>query len=399
MKRFIIALLGVVLVLPLNFARGENREVNIYFFWGEGCPHCAREEIFLSKLKEKYPEVNIRDFEVWKNSGNRKIYEEFDKKLKTSISGRVPLTVVGDKHFIGYLNDESTGREIEETVKQALEKGCRDIGSEILGTKEKENGQKCEQDQGKIPETVKVPIIGEINIKKMSLPVLTAVFGTLDGFNPCSMWALIFLISILISMGNKKRLLILGSAFIITSAISYFLFMSAWLNLFLFLGFLVWVRIIIGLVAVGSGYYNLREFIKNKDGSCEVTKNKTAKGFMERLKNSINHNNLILALLGIIVLAFSVNLVELICSAGFPAIYTQVLSLSDLPKWQYYGYIGAYDFFYELDEIIVLILALLTFKITTASARYTRWSHLIGGILMLILGLLLIFKHEWLMFG
>lgn len=376
-----------------------SNEVNVYFFWGDGCPHCEKEKIFLNGLKEKHPQLNVRDFEVWKNSENRKIYAKFDEKLNASISGRVPFTVIGDKYITGYLNGETTGAEIEKAVKQALETGCRDIGAEILGEIQKENGQKCEGDKSKIPDKVKVPIIGEISIKNFSLPALTAVFGLLDGFNPCSMWALVFLISLLISFGNKKRLLILGSTFIITSAFSYFLFMSAWLNLFLFLGFLVWVRIIVGLAALASGYYNLKKYFTEKEAACEISRGEKTKNILVRLKESVNHHNLLWALIGVIALAFSVNLVELICSAGFPAIYTQVLSLSHLPEWQYYSYIGAYVFFYDLDEIVVLALAFFTFRITIASHKYARWSRLIGGILMLILGILLIFRHQWLMWG
>lgn len=373
--------------------------VNIYFFWGDGCPHCEKEKIFLNGLKERYPQLNVRDFEVWKNSENRKIYAEFDKKLNASISGRVPFTVIGDKYITGYLNDETTGAEIEKAVKQALETGCRDVGAEILGEEKKTASEKCEEDKSKIPDKIEAPIIGEINIKNFSLPALTAVFGLLDGFNPCSMWALVFLISLLISFGNKKRLLILGSAFIITSAFSYFLFMSAWLNLFLFLGFLVWVRIIVGLAALGSGYYNLKKYFTEKEAACEISRGEKTKNVLARLKESVNHHNLFWALVGVMALAFSVNLVELICSAGFPAIYTQILSLNDFPVWKYYGYIALYVFFYDLDEIVILLLALFTFRITIASHNYARWSRLIGGILMLILGILLIFKHQWLMGG
>lgn len=392
----------LLLFFSLNFAlfaSAEKNSVTLYLFWGDGCPHCAKEEIFLEKLKQKYPTLVVREFEVWKNKENRDIFEKFDAKLEANTGGGVPLTVIGDKYFRGYADDETTGKNIEAAIAQALESGCRDIGAEILGTEKRAEGEKCEDDQGQSPEVISVPIIGEINISKMSLPTLTAVFGLLDGFNPCSMWALIFLISLLISMGDKKRLLVLGSLFIATSAFSYFLFMSAWLNFFLFLGFIFWVRVVIGVVAIVSGYFNLKKYLEKKDPSCEVSKNPVSKDIIGKLKDSVHHHNLFWASIGVIGLAFAVNLVELICSAGFPAVYTQVLTLSDLATWKYYGYIAGYVFFYDLDEIVVLILAFLTFRITVASAKYTRWSHLIGGILMLILGILLILKHEWLMFG
>jgi hypothetical protein len=401
-KGITIILLFFCLASAILFSWPQNiqaaNQVNLYFFRGEGCPHCAKEEVFLEGLKSKYPGLNIRDFEVWHSSDNGKLMAEFGKTLDIKVSG-VPLTVIGDKYVIGYLDDETTGVQIENLVKQATDSGCQDIGAQILGEEQKTTGEKCEEDKSKIPETIKVPLIGEINVRKMSLPALTVVFGLLDGFNPCSMWALIFLVSLLISFGDRKRLLILGSAFIITSAFSYFLFMSAWLNLFLFMGLIVWVRIIIGLVAIGSAYYNLKEYATNKDASCKVSKSETTKSFLKKLKESVNHEKLLLALIGVVLLAFSVNIIELICSIGFPAIYTQVLALSYLPKWQYYGYISGYVFFYDLDEIIVLVMAFFTFKIAAASGKFTRWSQLIGGILMLILGLLLIFKHQWLMFG
>lgn len=405
-KKIILSILFFLAVLAPVFATNNaaqaesaENEINIYFFWGDGCPHCAKEEVFLEKIKEKYPQVKVRDFEVWKNKENRKIFEKFDEKLKAGAGGRVPFTVIGDRFFHGYAGDSVTGKVIEETLIQSLRSGCRDIGAEILGAEKKTSGEKCENDKEKIPEKIKIPLFGELNIGKMSLLTLTVVIGLLDGFNPCSMWALIFLVSLLISFGNRQRLVILGMVFILTSAFSYFLFMTAWLNLFLFLGFIVWIRIIIGIVALASGYYNLREYWQKKDSSCEVSKNPVSKGIIERLKNSARHRSLWWASLGVMGLAFAVNLVELICSAGFPAVYTQVLALNDLPAWKYYGYILGYVFFYDLDEVVVLILALFTFKITVSSAKYTRWSHLIGGILMLILGLLLIFKHEWLMFG
>jgi hypothetical protein len=381
-----------------SVAHGQEKQVTIYFFRGEGCPHCAKEEVFLATLKEKYPNIVVRDFEVWHSSDNQDLLTKFSQRLNANASG-VPFTVIGDKYFVGYLDDETTGKSIEDTIKNDLKVGCQDIGSQVLGEKATAEGQVCEGNKSGVPEMIKVPIAGEVNVKKLSLPALTVIFGILDGFNPCSMWALIFLISLLISMGNKKRLLILGSAFIITSAVSYFLFMTAWLNLFLFIGFIVWVRIIIGVVALGSGYYNLKEFFTNKDAACKVSKGETTKNLLQKLRESVNHEKLLMALIGVIALAFSVNLIELVCSAGFPAIYTQVLSLSHLPRWQYYAYIWSYVFFYDLDEIIVMVIALFTFRITVNSNRFTHWSQLIGGILMIILGLLLIFKHEWLMFG
>jgi hypothetical protein len=255
------------------------------------------------------------------------------------------------------------------------------------------------EDKGGLPEVLKLPVFGEIKIKNVSLPFLTLAIGLLDGFNPCAMWTLVFLITLLLNMQNRKRMWILGGAFIFVSGFVYFLFMAAWLNFILFVGFISWVRLIIGLVAIGSGIYNLKEYWKNKNAVCVVEKSEEKKQTFDKLRQATQNKNFWLALGGIVLLAAAVNLVELVCSAGFPAIYTQVLTLSHLPAWQYYLYLVGYIFFYMLDDMVVFIIAMVTLRLTGTSNKYTRASYLIGGALMLLLGLLLIFKPKWLMFG
>lgn len=399
-KIFLVLLTLFFIVKPV-FA--QEKKVNIYFFWGEGCPHCAEEEPFLEKLEEKYPEVTVLDFETWTSSENRKLLVEVGKKLNTNISG-VPFTVVGEKHFTGWLNEETTGKGIEDAVICMLEDKCHDVVGEILipqQTEEKKDELTKEEEEQKLSilGELTLPIVGKINPKNFSLPVLTIILGGLDGFNPCAMWTLIFLIGLLLGMEDKNKRWILGITFIVASAFVYFLFMAAWLNLILFIGFIVWVRILIGLVALGGGGYNLKEFFTNKDNTCKVTGSEKRQAVFEKLKNITHQKNFLIALGGIILLAFAVNLVELICSAGLPVIFTQILSLSNLSKWQYYAYMLLYIFVFMLDDLFIFFAAMITLQMTGISTKYSRISHLVGGILMFIMGLLLIFKPELLMFG
>ncbi|MBU1148795.1 hypothetical protein KKI23_01755, partial [Patescibacteria group bacterium] len=260
-------------------------------------------------------------------------------------------------------------------------------------------GQAAQAQQfSEIPETINLPFIGEFKTASVSLPILTVVIGALDGFNPCAMWVLLFLISLLLNMKDRKRMWILGSAFIITSALVYFLFMVAWLNILTFLGFLKWIRIVIGLVALGSAYYNLRKWWQNRSG-CPVAKNEKRLKTFEKLRTIVGKRQLWLALLGIILLAFAVNLVEVICSAGLPVVYTQILTLNDIPTSQHYLYLLLYIFVFLIDDLIIFIVAMVSLKAVGLTTKYTRASALIGGILMLIIGLLMIFKPAWLMFG
>lgn len=401
LARILLALLVLVFVVKPVYA--QERQVNVYFFWGEGCPHCAHEKPFLERLEKKYPEVKVYDYEVWNSGDNRKLLIEVGEKLNTNVSG-VPFTVVGEQHFTGWLSEETTGAAIEDAVQCVLKDGCRDVVGEILASQQPQiqNQEPCEcekEQKSVIPFKINLPLIGEIDTKNLSLPVLTVVLGGLDGFNPCAMWTLLFLISLLLGMKDKKRRWILGMAFIVASAFVYFLFMAAWLNLLLFVGFIVWVRILIGLVALAGGGYNLREFFVNKDGGCKVTGDEKRQAVFKKLKNITHKRQFLLALGGVVLLAFAVNLVELICSAGLPVVFTQILTLSNLSKWQYYAYMSLYIFFFMLDDLFVFFTAMITLEMTGISTKYSRISHLIGGILTLIIGLLLLFKPELLMFG
>jgi len=202
-----------------------------------------------------------------------------------------------------------------------------------------------------------------------------------------------------LGMKDRKKMWILGSTFIVTSGAVYFLFLSAWLNFFLFLGLVFWIRIIIALVALVSGVYHLKEYFTNKEVACKVTSGQKRQLIFEKIKNIIKTNKFWLAILGIILLAAAVNLVELVCSVGLPAIYTNVLSMSNLSPWQYYAYLLLYIVIFMIDDMFVFFIAMTTLKIKGISTKYSRFANLIGGIIMLIIGLLLIIKPGWLMFG
>jgi len=407
-KRIFIALLFALAFLAQPvFA--QNIPVNAYFFYGDGCPHCAKERQYLLHiLKSENPNLQIYEYEIYNSRENAVLLQKTAEKLGVGVDG-VPFLVIGDKHFVGYA-DGMSSQMIEQRVNECSAERCPDSIASIVGVevqevkqpapainKQAENIQEpINQENRKI---VKLPLLGEVNTLSFSLPILTIIIGVLDGFNPCAMWTLLFLISLLLGMENKKRMWILGTTFIVASASVYFLFMSAWLNLILFLGFVIWIRMLIGIMALVGGGYSLKEFIFNKDSGCKVAGDEQRQKTFERLKLAVQQNSLWLALGGIIVLAFAVNLVELICSAGLPAVYTQVLALNEMAGWQYYSYILLYIFFFMLDDLFIFFVAMITLEMTGITTKYAKASRLIGGLVMLAIGLMLIFKPEWLMFG
>jgi nitrate reductase NapE component/glutaredoxin len=397
-KLIIYFLFLFFMIWPVGAAGTD--QVNLYFFYGEGCPHCAKEEKFLQQLEKQIPRIKIYSFEIYHNQENAKFLAMLGQELGLDIQG-VPLLIIGDKTFVGFYSAETTGSQIENIVEEYIASGCTDVVAQAVArfraeNQTPENAGSCES--GELPDSINLPILGEVEVKNFSLPALTVLIAAIDGFNPCAMWVLLFLISLLLGMKDRKRMWILGSTFVIASGLAYFLFLSAWLNLFLFLGFVLWVRLGVGIVALGSGSYHLRDYYINREGGCKVTGTEKRKLVFEKIKAIIKTPKFWLAFIGIIALAFAVNLVELICSAGLPAVYTQVLSLSNLATWQYYLYLLLYIFIFMLDDLLVFVLAMATLRMQAISSQYTRWSGLVGGIIMIIIGLLLLFKPSWLMF-
>lgn len=392
MKKILFILALIFLLTKPIFAA---EKISLYFFWARGCPHCAAEKEFLKSLTQKYPQLEIKSFEVTASRENTALLQKIGQKLNTDTSG-IPFTVIGKYHFAGFLDEQTSGQEIEQAVVCALEEGCGEVADRLINSLLPETRLLKTE---KIPQTIRLPLIGSLKTQNLSLPALTFAIALLDGFNPCAMWVLLFLISLLLGMKNRQKMWLLGLTFIIASAFVYFLFMAAWLNLFLFLGFIFWIRIIIGFIALLAGGYNLRDYFVNKEGGCEVVDEEKREKIFAKLRKIASEERLILALIGLVILAFSVNLIELVCSAGLPAIYTQILTVNQLPKWQYYLYLVFYIFIFMLDDLLVFSLAMLTLQAVGIEKKYRRLSCLVGGLVITLIGLLLLFKPEVLMFG
>jgi len=372
---------------------GKNEKIIEYnLFHLETCPHCKDEIKFVNeKILPKYGEFIHFQLYDMVEAKSQELYEQFGYFYDVKLSGGVPVAFIDDEVVQGYGADNTTGKQIMDIVERKLQdKGL----IESVG----DDNEVCED--GK--ECISVSVLGRIDAKTFSLPILTVVIGLLDGFNPCAMWVLIFLITLLLGMKNKKRMWLLGSIFIAASGIVYFIFMAAWLQFLMFIGMIIIIRVIIGLVAIGAGSINLRDYWKNRksDGVvCKVSGKEGTKTKFEKIKDIVYRKSLWWSIIGIIILGFSVNLVELACSAGFPAIFTQVLALNDLPMWQKYLYMFGYIVFYMLDDMVVFILAMITLQSKTVGGKYAKYANLVGGALIFILGVLLIFRPEWLMFG
>ena len=315
--------------------------------------------------------------------------------------------VIGEKYFVGYESNETTGTEISNEIERCIEHGCIDNLSELLLGEKKLNTTSTPKgviissgtnSENNSPLYLETYIFGKINIKDISLPLATILIALVDGFNPCAMWILIFLITMLINMKDKRKLYILGSTFIFTSGIVYFFFLSAWFNFFKLVGYVYWIKVIIGIIAIVSGILHIKSALFSK-GGCHATNEKQRESIIERIKKVLGEKSFVLAIFGIVTLAISVNLIEVVCSAGLPAVYTNLLSSIKLSPFEYYFYLFLYVIIFMLDDLIIFFIAVKTFEVTGITKKYTKWSSLIGGIIILIIGIILIIKPELLMFG
>ena len=412
---------AVFLFLPVS-AKADEKVINIHLFYGNGCPHCAAEEEFLSDYLKDRTDVKLYKYEVWYDSNNQELLSKVQKEMGTTNKNGVPFTVIGKKTIVGYA-DGVTDEQIKDAINYYLNNDYRDYAGEITGkvkkTEVKEDTIKDEsktedkkenkiekaddiKDSNQTDENVTVPVLGKINAKKVSLPILAVVLGFVDGFNPCAMWILIFLITMLFNMKDRKKMWILGLTFILTSGIVYLMFMLAWLNLATFISKIAFIRLLIAVIALVVGLINIYKYIdslKKKDEGCDVVDKKDRKKIMEKIISITHEKKFIIALLGIMVLAASVNIIELMCSIGIPLLFTQILAMNNLSTFSYMIYMFIYIFFFLIDDIVIFVISMVTLKVTGLSTKYTKYSHLVGGIIMLIIGLLLIIKPELLMFN
>lgn len=388
MKRIIKLILFLLLIIPtstLALSKDYNDyvgkyydiknydKVNIYLFYSKICPHCQKEEKYFETLKEKYQDkINIYTYEVTENKTNNEIMKSLKKELKENSQG-VPFTIIGSKTFLGY--DESLNERIENTIESYLDENT------------------------KTDNTYTIPILGKIEAKNASIILIAIILGFIDGFNPCAMWILLLLINMCISIKDKKKMLIVCLTFIITSGIIYFLSMLG-IGFILDLTTISYIRNIIAILAIILGIYNLYTYLKTrKQTGCHVVKKEKRKTIITKINNILNNKNTLLMFGGTIILATSVSLVEMACSLGFPTIFLELLSINNIHSFLKVTYLLIYILFYLIDDIVVLFLSIKAFETKGISTKYNKYVHLIGGLIMILMGALLIFKPEWIMFN
>lgn len=390
------------LLLFFVFISDTDAKQRLYVFHRYDCSHCMKEIAYLDSIKDTYPDVEFIYYEVLKNPLNLKHLERVKKTLKEE-NNYVPYTVIGEYSLVGF--NENTKLSIQNYIEYCMQSNCPDIVGKVVQKGSviplEEIEAKGKSSTIEKQEEFMLPFFGKVKARELSLPILSIVIGFLDGFNPCAMWVLLFLISMLLGMKDRKRMWILGVSFLLTSAMVYTLFLVSWLRVNLALNDVLFLRFLIALVALLGGSFHLIRYMrtrKNKVG-CTVTHKGKRNKIMDQIRNFTKEKSIFLSLIGVITLAISVNFIELACSAGLPLVYTKILSLNQLSPISYLFNIFLYIFFYLIDDLIIFCTAMFTLKVVGITNKYNKYSHLLGGILLVIIGFLLLFKPELLLFA
>ncbi|MBU4180496.1 MAG: glutaredoxin family protein [Gammaproteobacteria bacterium] len=344
----------------------------LHVFVREGCPHCASAKEFLAALgPEDLRGVRVVLRDVSQDEQARSDLERLSKAVGAWPPG-VPTFLFKGTVLVGFDDSEHTGRALLELIQQD---GARPA----------------------VRDQVETQLFGPLNVNRLGMPLFTLALGLLDGFNPCATWVLLFLLSLLVRLRDRRRMAVVAGTFVLASGAVYYAFMAAWLNFFVVLGLSSTLRVVLGTVALLIGLLNVKDFFAFGRGPSFSIPDSAKPGLYERMRRVMAAPTLGLSLVSVITLAVLVNFVELLCTAGFPAIYTAVLTQHEPTAAGRYAYLGLYIVGYMADDALMVGLAVSALSRRKLSERAGRVLKLLAGSVMLLLGLVLLLRPGWLM--
>ncbi len=394
MKRLLkILMISILCFLMFSFqlsdVQATPNEIVIHYFYSSSCTVCKQITEYLEEYLPTQENVKLISYNVLEGGFNEQLFIDVTNIFQRE-NLSYPYIIIGGKDLQGlyeikadidplinyYRDNPYTVDIVDKVINNELV-----LPSDFLSV------------EFTTERTITLPLIGEIKLANFSLLLGAVVIGLIDGFNPCAMWILIFLITLLINMQNRRKIWILGLSFILTSGLIYYVIMMSWLHFVIQVSTIQLFQILIGVLSLIFSFFSLRHFWfqSRKNVGCQVTNDESRRKIMTRIKNVINKNNYLLAILGIMGVAITVNIIELACSAGLPVIYTTMLGYHDLSLVTYALYIFVYVIFFIFDDLLIFAIAIITHKVTGISNKYAKYSNLLGGIIMLALGIILIF--------
>lgn len=366
------------------------------------CVHCQAEKSFLNNMSSGRNDIDVRFLDIT-DPANEDLFVQVAEKA--GLSKSTPITIVGMRVIQGFDAPDTTGKKIEDLVAKSEGGALQGFDAYLRADRSvieeaERGGSSCDNLTLCAPEKpsfpVRIPLIGTVDIARHSLLALASVLGFLDGFNPCAMWVLVTFLIVLMQIGSRKKMWTIAGLFILAEAIMYYLILNVWFRTWNFIGLDRIVTPVIGGLAVAGGLFFLYEWFKSlkTEMACQIIDAENRSKIVKKIKSFSEAPLTIVSALGIVGLAFSVNVIEFACSIGYPQAFTKIIQINDLGFWQTQWYMAVYIFFYMIDDLIVFGLALWGFDKMRMAHGFSKWSALIGGVCMLLLGYLLIFAPE-----
>lgn len=388
--------------VPAASASADERVV-IEYYYGQECPVCAVTGPFLEELAEQHPGVELVSREVWHDAANRALLEARAEAYNMEATG-VPVIFIGERAWVGFREGATEGElETAVTTCQQSGPGCPDpalvdlpdgqSGLTQVGELCGESGAfGCSPAEG---QSIDIPLVGSVSLGERSLFVSTALIALVDGVNPCSLWVLTVLIALTLNTGSRRRTLIVGLTFITVTAAIYALFIAGLFTVFTVVSFGPWIRVAVALVALFFAVINIKDYFWFKKGLSFTIADKDKPGIYRGMRKVLAQGDNLPALIGATaVLAAGVSLVEFGCTAGFPVLWTNILTTHDVGPGLFVALLLVYMLIYQLDELVIFGTAVVTLRASRLQETQGRVLKLVGGMLMLSLALVMIFRPE-----
>lgn len=395
----------------------EDTDVNIYIFWGEGCPHCAEAKPVLEEIATEDDRIGFFEFEVYENQENLDLFIEMSDAYGVSPQG-VPTIFIGEQCWIGY--SENVKTEIANYINHCLENGCSDLGNSLISPTNPTHTETLQEtvtetaEASPAPEssstphesptisqtptqtlgetetpfgnTITLPLIGTVDLSNQSLLFSTLIISIVDGFNPCSIWVLSMLLAVTLNMRSRKKVILIGFVFILVTGLIYALFIAGLFTVFKVVRFLGWIQVVVSLVALVFGVINVKDYFWFKKGISLTISDEKKPGIYKGIRRVMNASGSIWGMIaGTVVLAAGVSLVEFSCTAGFPVLWTNLLNAQEVSGMAFLGFLLVYMLVYQIDELGIFLVSVFSLRQTKIEEKHGQMLKLLGGMLMLSL--------------
>ncbi len=370
--------------------------VPVYFFWGDGCPHCATQKVFHEQLLADHPNVVIHAYEVYNVPANRPLMEAMAAAFGRPVTG-VPMTFIGDEVWVGYT--DAYGRQMRDAVARyeayaapdPVDRVDPELREQFVPTPAPSPPPPPAGSAG--AAVIDVPLFGSIDVASRALWLSTALIAFVDGFNPCSLWVLALLLAVVINTKSRRRVLLVGLTFLIVTSAVYGLFIAGLFSIFSYVSFLGWIRVVVAGIALAFALVNLKDYVAYKQGFSLTIDDAQKPGIYKRIRGVMNSRASLPATLAATGgMALGVTLVELPCTAGLPVLWTTIVADAGVGAGAFAMLLLLYMLIYLLDELLIFGAVVVTMRAARIEEREGRVLKLVGGAVMLALALAMLFR-------